>query len=396
MATSENVCGPLCGYKRDELMRLSVWTNATAPQETLRGADMAKHATRMKFLHYSGKGNTTYDRPTVVFYGGNIHTLVRERASSVAAESPLTCAGRTTLTVVARRGRAPVSQSRRTHHSPLAFWNGTPQRDYDSAGRTELWRHHHDRPGWKLFNTFQPDVSEQVKLVRSASPACALYRDRPGGSRLACFSVDEKRHVSQPLSTRSRALFSLPPLSAPVRAAQRINFAEEMSNSMFCFSPLGQFLGDTDRYVRCSRPSPLASQSQSLPRRRPAVHPTCHPRITNHEPPAFDSSSSPAAPARNRPTIPRSPRFCLGVSRSCSAPSAWPGRRRTSPWRSPSRRAPPPDARSLAHTPRFSPACIRRGSGPPRRTETNPPVPALLNRPPFPVSASHPPRSTRR
>lgn len=74
LATAENVCGPLCGYKRDELMRLSVWTNATAPQERLRGADLLKHSVRMKYLHYTGN---TYDRPTVLFYGGNIHTKAR-------------------------------------------------------------------------------------------------------------------------------------------------------------------------------------------------------------------------------------------------------------------------------------------------------------------------------
>lgn len=66
-------------------MRYSVWTNATAPQEILRGADLLKHTTRMKYLHYTGE---TYDRPTTVFYGGNIHTTVRAVCAAAYDTSP--------------------------------------------------------------------------------------------------------------------------------------------------------------------------------------------------------------------------------------------------------------------------------------------------------------------
>lgn len=74
MMTAQNVCGPLCGYKRDELARVSLWENATAPVEALRGGGLLKHAQRVKYQHIH-----EYDRPNVVFFGGNIHPVARGR-----------------------------------------------------------------------------------------------------------------------------------------------------------------------------------------------------------------------------------------------------------------------------------------------------------------------------
>lgn len=73
-------------------MNYSVWTNMSAPLEAARGAALLKHAERVKYLHYTG---SAYDRPTVVFYGGNIHTDVRPERSPHSGETRETQGPRT-------------------------------------------------------------------------------------------------------------------------------------------------------------------------------------------------------------------------------------------------------------------------------------------------------------
>lgn len=48
MVTGQNVCGPLCGYKKEELQRVSLWENATAPVEEQRGHTLAKCVRRRR------------------------------------------------------------------------------------------------------------------------------------------------------------------------------------------------------------------------------------------------------------------------------------------------------------------------------------------------------------
>jgi len=69
--------------------------------------------------------------------------------------------------------------------------------DTDTSGRAQLLRHT-NRTGWRIVNTMGDDPDK--------------------------------------------------PLPVEVRSAYK-SFAEEMSRSEFCYSPLGQFEGDTDRYV---------------------------------------------------------------------------------------------------------------------------------------------------
>ena len=65
----------------------------------------------------------------------------------------------------------------------------------DNSGRAQMWMHHGNRSGWVIHNTFVQNTD----------------------------------------------------VASPLR--QKISFAEQMSDSMFCYSPLGQFGGDTDRYI---------------------------------------------------------------------------------------------------------------------------------------------------
>ena len=77
----------------------------------------------------------------------------------------------------------------------------------DESGRAQLYNAHANRSGWFVWNTFNPDQNVQV--------------------------------------------------------AKRINFAEEMARAMFCYSPLGQFAGDTDRRAG----PPAAAVRMSVPLR---------------------------------------------------------------------------------------------------------------------------------
>lgn len=72
IATAQNTCGPLCGYTVERLREKSLWMNATSPQHKLRGEQLRRHANRLKWAHA-----LTDDRPHTLFYGGNIHVLVR-------------------------------------------------------------------------------------------------------------------------------------------------------------------------------------------------------------------------------------------------------------------------------------------------------------------------------
>lgn len=72
------------------------------------------------------------------------------------------------------------------------------RRETDSSGRAQIAIHHKDRPGWRIVNTAGNDALQQ-------------------------------------LDSSNTKLF--------------VSYAEEAAKSEFCFSPLGNFNGDTDRYV---------------------------------------------------------------------------------------------------------------------------------------------------
>ena len=130
IVTAENVCGPVCGYSREDLRLRSAWATSEAAKER-RAAE-----------HLAGKTA----RRSTLFYGGRIHAL---------------------------RG------------------------EHDASGRAQLLAHA-NATGFKIVNTCGPDPDT--------------------------------------------------PLPAEVRALFR-PFDVEMSDAEFCYSPLGQFEGDTDRYV---------------------------------------------------------------------------------------------------------------------------------------------------
>lgn len=90
----------------------------------------------------------------------------------------------------------------RRERSTILFYGGSinPDNPKDSTGRAPLYIHHHNRSGYRIINT----------RLTPATTGQAGHRPK------------ENEHV---------------------------NFAQAMSESIFCFSPLGKTHGDTDRYV---------------------------------------------------------------------------------------------------------------------------------------------------
>ena len=105
----------------------------------------------------------------------------------------------------------------------------------------------------RAWSMWSPEVTEEAKRAHAARKHVLFYGGRIHAARGDGDSSGRAQilnHVSRPGWHIVNTMGDDPehPLPVEVRSSYK-SFAEEMSSAEFCYSPLGQFEGDTDRYV---------------------------------------------------------------------------------------------------------------------------------------------------